>query len=99
MLEGGEPETATTVIVQFVPYEPVPGATDTVGAQVMDAKLTGGTGEAWILAGGQVFKGKWSKPEMTSVISYTDQTGLPVPLPPGRTWIELPPTGTQATVT
>ncbi|MDQ4134444.1 MAG: DUF3048 domain-containing protein [Actinomycetota bacterium] len=97
VLEGGEPVTATTVIVQFVPYEPVPGATDTVGAQVVDAKLTGGTGEAWILAQGLVFKGQWSKPEMTSVIAYTDAAGQSVAIPPGRTWIELPPNGAPAT--
>lgn len=97
VLENGEPETATTVIVQFVPYEPVPGATDSVGAQVVDAQLAGQQGEAWILANGQVFKGRWSKPELTSVIAYTDPGGQPVPIPPGRTWIELPPNGVPAT--
>jgi hypothetical protein len=97
VLEGGAPVTATNVIVQFVPYVPVPGATDTAGAQVVDAQLVNQTGEAWILSQGMVFKGRWSKGDLTSVISYTDAGGAPLPIPPGRTWIELPANGTPAT--
>ena len=73
----------------------MPGATDTSGAQVFDARLVG-TGDAWILAHGQVLRGRWSKPDQTAVISYTDGAGKPVALPPGRTWVELPEPTSQS---
>lgn len=96
ILESGQRVTATTVIVQFAPYDPVDGATDVTGALVYDAQLVG-TGEAWVLANGRLVKGKWSKAAQTDVTSYTDDLGAPIALPAGRTWVELPRTGTPAT--
>jgi hypothetical protein len=91
-LENGKQLTATTVIVEFVAYDPVPGATDPVGAQVLEAKVIG-SGDAWILANGMLVKGKWSKSAANAVTTYTDASGAPISLPPGQTWVELPRAG------
>ncbi|MFN2606915.1 MAG: DUF3048 domain-containing protein [Acidimicrobiales bacterium] len=95
-LEGGKPVTATTVIVQFVPYTPVAGATDPTGAQVDEAQVIG-SGDAWVLANGTLLKGRWSKPTQSSMTSYTDAGGAPIALPAGQTWVELPRAGATAT--
>lgn len=95
-LENGKQLTATTVIVQFVTYTPVAGATDPTGTQVFEAQVIG-SGDAWILANGMVLKGKWSKPAQGSVTSYTDASGAPVSLPGGQTWVEVAQTGASAT--
>lgn len=97
-LENGKQLVATTVILQFVPYDPVPGATDPTGAQVFEAKVIG-SGDAWILANGRVFKGRWSKSAQSAVTSYTDAAGAPVSLPPGQTWVELAMPGAPASTT
>ncbi|PZS18609.1 MAG: hypothetical protein DLM54_08130 [Acidimicrobiales bacterium] len=91
-LENGKQLTATTVILQFVAYTPVAGATDPTGAQVFEAQVIG-SGDAWVLANGMVVKGKWSKPAQSSVTSYTDAAGAPISLPPGQTWVEVAQTG------
>lgn len=96
VLENGNRVTATTVIVQFTPYDPVEGATDVTGSQVFDAQLIG-TGEAWVLANGTLVRGQWSKPSQTAVTAYIDGAGAPIALPAGRTFVELPRAGTPAT--
>jgi hypothetical protein len=45
----------------------------------------------WLFTGGMVFKGRWSKPAASAVTTYTDASGEPMKLTPGRTWVELTP--------
>jgi hypothetical protein len=73
--------SATNVIVQFVPY-----------AGFGEGNLIG-FGEAWIFANGQLVKGTWVKPFIGSITEYKDAAGAPILLTPGRTWVELLPTG------
>jgi hypothetical protein len=93
--EGGGQIAPTTVIVQFVPYEPT-GEVDTTGAVVSEAKVVG-SGEAVIFANGSMVRGRWSKPNATTMTSWTDAAGAPLQLPAGRTWVELPAVGTPLT--
>lgn len=93
--EGGGQLAPTTVIVQFVPYEGT-GEVDTTGAQVGEAKVLG-SGEATIFAGGVMTRARWSKPSAQAMTTWTDLAGAPVVLPAGRTWVELPATGTALT--
>ncbi|MGH9282575.1 MAG: DUF3048 C-terminal domain-containing protein, partial [Acidimicrobiales bacterium] len=81
------------VIVQFVTYKDT-GQRDRSNAVVDEAGLVG-KGEAWILTGGRVVKGRWSKPSATAVTTYTDASGAKVGLTPGTTWVELSPPGTS----
>jgi len=72
---------ATNVIVEFIPY-----------AGFGEGNMTG-TGEAWVFSNGQLVKGTWVKPFIGSITEYKDAAGAPILLTPGRTWVELFPTG------
>jgi hypothetical protein len=69
------------VIVQFIPY-----------AGAGEGNLIG-TGDAWVFSNGQLVRGRWTKPDIATPITYTDAAGLPINLTPGRTWVELLPIG------
>jgi hypothetical protein len=79
-----EPQvTPTNVILQFVDYG---------GAG--EANLYG-TGEAWVFSNGQLIRGSWSRayPYSEAPTQFLDALGQPIPLTPGRTWVELMPVG------
>ncbi|MBW3547008.1 MAG: DUF3048 domain-containing protein [Actinobacteria bacterium] len=84
--------TATNVIVQFTDYREA-GFRDVTGSPSPEAVLVG-EGEAWVLTGGTLVRGRWSRPDPAAVTSFTDGAGQPIALTPGRTWIELAPPGT-----
>ena len=77
-LQVGSPHN---VIVMFVPY-----------AGAGEGNLIG-SGDAWIFSNGQLVKGRWTKPSAEVAATYTDAVGVPILLTPGRTWVELLPTG------
>ena len=83
------------VVIQFVTYKDT-GLVDRSNSGVPEGQLIG-EGEAWILSDGKVVRGRWAKANMTDVTRYTDSSGAPIPLTPGRTWVELPPPGTANT--
>lgn len=68
------------------------GLVDTSGAAVPEAELIG-EGEAWVLTGGRLIKGRWSRPTEAQTTTYTLPSGEPIKLTPGRTWLELVPLG------
>jgi hypothetical protein len=92
---AGRRVAPVNVIFQHVRYRDT-GLVDTSGAAVPEAELLG-EGEAWVLTGGRMIRGKWSKPAPEVPTSYTDAAGTPVRLTPGTTWVELVPVG-NATV-
>jgi len=69
----------TNVIVQFINYP--------AGSE---GELLG-SGDAWIFSNGALVKGRWAKSDPTVPTQFTNVFGVPVPLTPGRTWIELAP--------
>ncbi len=78
--DGGQ-VAPNNVIVQFVgSYLPSPedGSFNTVG-----------TGDAWVFSAGKLAKGKWSRTSRTTPTQFTDATGAPIRLTPGRTWVEF----------
>ena len=84
------------VIVQFANYRDT-GYVDVSGAPVPEAVLVG-TGTCWVLTGGKMIEGTWSKPSNEAVTTFVDSTGKPIALTPGSTWVELtPPGGAAAT--
>lgn len=92
---GGTPQTVTgpghiapaNVVVQFTPYS---GEAE---AQTI------GEGDVWIFTDGTVRTGKWVRPDKAQPAHYVDAAGKAILLRPGRTWVELPPVGTQVDVT
>lgn len=93
-VEGGAQLGFTNVIVQFVGYRNT-GQFDVVREPVDEAVVVG-AGDALVLSGGKVVAAKWSKPSPDAVTAYTDSAGAPVKLPPGQTWVMLPPVGSPA---
>jgi hypothetical protein len=98
MAEGAGQIAATNVIVQSVTWVPSEGDVDTAGSQVYVAQMVG-SGDAWVLSGGKVVKGKWNKPSTDAITTYTDAAGKPIAVAPGRTWIELAGNDKQPTIT
>ncbi|HUP69775.1 MAG TPA: DUF3048 domain-containing protein [Acidimicrobiales bacterium] len=80
------------VVIQFVTYKDS-GLVDRSNAGVPEGQLIG-EGEAWVLSDGKIVKGKWAKASPTEVTRFTDAAGAPIPLTPGRTWVELAQPGT-----
>ena len=80
------------VIVQFVAMHSL-DYVDQSGTKVVESTVTG-TGDAWILSGGRITKGHWSKDSASSPTKFTDSAGHAVKLTPGRTWVNFAPVGT-----
>ena len=93
---AGRQVAPENVLVRMVPYHNVGGVKDPAGAPVPEAELLG-QGEAWLLTGGTLLKGTWSKPSATAITTFVDAAGQSFKLTPGHTWVELAPPG-SATV-
>ena len=89
---GGRGVAPANVVVQFVDYRDT-GLRDSSGAVVPEAHVLG-EGDAWILTGGHLIPGRWTKPSADAVTRYIDSAGADILLAPGRTWVELAPPGT-----
>ena len=87
----------TNVVVQFTEYHDT-GIRDRSNSPVPEGTLVG-SGDAWFFTAGMVFKGHWSKSSASSVTTYTDASGKPMLLTPGRTWIELTPSNGKGSAT
>ena len=94
LVDGAGSVAPTNLIVQFTRYEDT-DETDATNATVEKA-VTVGSGDAIILSGGMAVRGRWSKPSADAFTTYTDATGAPIRLLPGRTWVELPRNGAPA---
>lgn len=88
---AGRGVAPANVIFQFVDYRDT-GLRDTSGAVVPEAQVVG-EGETWVLTGGHLVPGRWSKASAEAVTRYVDGTGADIRLAPGRTWVELAPPG------
>jgi len=69
---------------------------DQSGTKVVESTVVG-TGDAWILSGGRITKGRWTKDSASAPTKFTDAAGNPVKLTPGRTWVHFAPVGTPVT--
>jgi hypothetical protein len=96
LVEGAGVVAATNVVVQFTRYTET-DETDQSNTTVEKA-VTVGSGDALILSGGTVVRGRWTKSSAGAYTTWTDSTGAPVKLAPGRTWVELPRTGDPFTI-
>lgn len=88
---AGKQVTPANVVLQFVTYHDT-GQVDSTGTAVPEADVVG-EGDAWVLTGGMLIPCRWSKASDTDITHYTDASGAPVRLTPGKTWVELVPPG------
>jgi Protein of unknown function (DUF3048) C-terminal domain/Protein of unknown function (DUF3048) N-terminal domain len=94
--DDGTQVTAANVIVRYTPYRDS-GVRDSAGGVVPEA-VTVGEGDAWLLRDGRVQRGRWAKATPDGPTTYTDASGSPLELAPGRTWVEVLPPGTGRTL-
>jgi hypothetical protein len=86
---AGKQVTPANVVIQFTTYHDT-GQVDSTGTAVPEADVIG-EGDAWVLTGGMLIPCRWSKKSDTEITRYTDASGAPVRLAPGKTWVELAP--------
>lgn len=96
VLENGTRLNFPNVIVQFVRYQPTT-VMDSSGANSPEAVLVG-DGDAWVLSGPAMARGRWSKPDPGTVTRYADVTGKPLQLLPGPSWVVFAPIGAPTVV-
>jgi hypothetical protein len=92
--------SATNVIIQFIPYVTsayASGEGNSVPAPIPKGEMVG-KGTAWVLSGGAIVKGTWSRHSLTTLTVFKDAAGKLIKVAPGRTWIELAPAGTRVPV-
>lgn len=98
--ETGRQYTAENVIVQFVDIweGPYVGYKDGSGTNLLVQKLTG-EGRCIVLRGGVVTNGRWVRWERNALTQWVDDSGQPILLNPGRTWIAVVPVDLAVKVT
>jgi hypothetical protein len=80
---SGQRVSTTNVVILETPYRP-----SFADANSPEAVTTGG-GRAWVVSGGVVREGSWLRNTRTDGYALFDAAGAPIPLLPGRTWVEL----------
>lgn len=91
LVASGEHVAPLNLVVQFVTTRRL-GKVDRSGTAVTESIVIG-EGDAWVLSGARLAKGRWSKPDPASATRYTDASGRPLRLAPGRTWVHYVPAG------
>jgi hypothetical protein len=89
--EAGVQVAVENVVIMHVEYVNT-GVVDSGGNPVPEAQLIG-EGDAWVLTGGVLVEGRWSRPSEEAIATLTDAAGAPIALAPGRTWVALPAPG------
>jgi Protein of unknown function (DUF3048) N-terminal domain/Protein of unknown function (DUF3048) C-terminal domain len=92
-LTDGSAVSSANVVVMSVAVRPGTNV-DVLGHRTPDPVLTG-TGHLWVLRDAEVIAGTWRRGAAGSPVKLLGADGKPVPLHPGRTWIELLPTPQQ----
>jgi hypothetical protein len=96
LADGSAVSSANVVVMRVV----VRAGTnvDVLGHRTPDPVLAG-TGPLWVLRDAKVVAGTWRRGAAGSPVQLLGADGRPVPLHPGRTWIELVPTPQQPSFT
>lgn len=89
---NGNQVNTNNVVVLFVTYRAF-----TADTRSPEAKTTG-SGVAWIFTGGKVIIGTWNRADQNAGWGLIDESGAPINLTPGRTWVELSREGKVAQV-
>ncbi|MEM9039778.1 MAG: DUF3048 domain-containing protein [Actinomycetota bacterium] len=84
------PLSAENVVVLVAPTQP-----SFVDDRSPEAQ-TVGTGIAYVFANGELLEGWWRRTGETAPFRLIDGVGDPLPLMPGRTWIEIAPVDAEA---
>jgi len=89
--ETGEQIACENVIIIYAPHWMTNIVEDANGATAIGIALKGG-GRAQIFRDGLVYECTWWREEAKTLFQFIDDAGNPVPLRPGRSWIQFLPT-------
>lgn len=95
-VESGDRIAPTNLVIQFVKQRFLTQR-DPAGTRVPETIVIG-EGEVWVLSGGKVLKGRWSRPDASKPTLYFNVFGGPIALTPGTTWVHLVPEGSAVTL-
>jgi len=89
MLTDGSRISTTNVVVLSVTWHPTDIIDDAGNADPYVVVI--GSGPALVLRNGVAIAGHWVRPSYRVPMKILDAAGHPIPLQPGRTWLELQP--------
>ena len=97
MLADGAQNQTPNVVVQYVQIGYGPWLENDLGGLEVQADMyPNATGNAVIYRNGQAFTGTWHRDSLQSPTVFDNAFGVPIPLEPGTTWVELVPNTIQA---
>jgi hypothetical protein len=80
---NGQRVSTTNIVILETPYRP------SFADRNSPEAITIGGGRAWVVSGGVMREGTWLRGARTDGFALFDAAGVPIPLLPGRTWVEL----------
>lgn len=86
--DGAQLNADTVVVARVTAFD---GAGQDVGGNPIPEIQTIGEGEALVLRDGRSYPARWRKTDASSHFEWLTPAGDPLPLRPGRTWVELVP--------
>ena len=95
----GVQNAAANVIIQTVNVTYGPWLENSEGGLEVQAQLSGTSGPAMVFRNGVEISGTWSRASNASPTVFTSSTGKVITMAPGRSWIELVPSGVAVTPT
>jgi hypothetical protein len=91
---------ASNVIVQYVQISYGPWLENDQGGKEVQADLyPNASGAAVIYRNGYAIPGTWHRTTLGSPTQFVNAFGVPIPMQPGQTWVELVPNNIMATTT
>lgn len=85
----GTPVDATNIVVQVVRIEY--GEIKDVNGALSPEVVSVGSGKAYVLRGGRIVEGTWTRKSLSDVTRFVDAGGKEIKLLRGQTWVELFP--------
>ncbi len=99
-LVGGAQNQTPNVVVQYVQISYGPWVENSEGGLEVQADLyPNASGAAMIYRNGAVFQATWHRGALGSPTQFVNAFGVPIPLEPGTTWVELVPSTVAVTST
>ncbi len=100
MLADGVQNQAANVVVQYVQISYGPWAENSGGGLEVQADLyPNASGTAVVYRNGYAIPATWHRTSLGSPTQFVNAYGVPIPLAPGQTWVELVPSTIMATTT
>ncbi len=100
MLVDGVQNSASNVVVQYVQISYGPWLENSQGGLEVQADLyPNASGTGVIYRNGQAIPVTWHRTTLGSPTQFVNGFGVPIPLQPGQTWVELVPSSILATTT